>query len=276
MKQILVPTDFSECADQAASVARYLARESGAAVCYLHAMTMPTNWGNLPEGWENDYPGVKDRIQEARDELEMRVAKAREAGIGARQELVYLEGNQWLTDVLREREYDLVVMGSQGRSGFVRLMVGSNAERVMRTAHIPVLVVREAPERPVFNTIVFASGMEEDTHAAFSRLIRFAEEVGAGNLHFVEVTTPYNFRPSSIVEEEMRAYIARHEFSALSIHNYVHYTIEAGILAFARSVEADLIAVANHGRTGLSGIFVESIPENLVRHGDLPVLSIRV
>jgi nucleotide-binding universal stress UspA family protein len=276
MKRILVPTDFSEHAEPAVSIARNLAMESGAEVTFWHALHTPINWGNLPEGWEKVYPGVKEKVADTKATLQKLVLSAKEAGVAARQELAFLEPNQGVAAALRESDYDLIIMGSRGHSGLRRFVMGSNAERVMRTARIPVLIVPEEPKRVDFNTIVFASGMEEDTHPAFTRLIRFSEACGAQGLHFVEVTTPYNFRPTGEVESLMRKYIAPHDFPTLTIHNYVHYTIEAGVLEFARSINADLIAIANHGRNDLSGLFVESIPENLVRHGELPVLSLRV
>ena len=276
MKKILVPTDFSEYADQAAAVACQLARETAAEITFWHALSTPVNWGNLPEGWEKEYPGVREKVAEATEALQALVETAAKDGISAREEIAFLEPAQWLPKALEEAEYDLIVMGSHGRTGWRRYVMGTHTERVMRVARVPVLVVRKEPRQLDFNTIVFASGMEEDTHPAFSRLIDFSEACAAQSLHFVEVTTPYNFRPSGEVEARMRQYIAPHEFPALSIHNYVHYTIEAGILEFARSIQADLIAIANHGRGDLTGLFVESIPENLVRHGELPVLSIRV
>jgi hypothetical protein len=186
-----------------------------------------------------------------------------------------MEGFETVANTVLETEHDLIVMGSHGLSGVKRFALGSHTEKIMRQAKAPILACKNQGAEIKFNTIVFASGLEADTHAAFDRLLRFAELVGAENLYFVEVTTPYNFKPTGEVMEQIRSFVDTHDFKSISLHNYAHFTIEAGILEFAHSVNADLVAIANHGRTGLGGIFVESIPENLLRYGDLSVLSIR-
>ncbi len=275
MKKILVPVDFSPCADTAAHVAKWIAQKAGAEMLFLHGIKTPVDWVNLPKRLEDTYPEIKANIGHAQQNLDSLVHQAEHEGIRASKSLAFMEGFETVANTVLETEHDLIVMGSHGLSGFKRFALGSHTEKIMRLAQAPVLACKNPGAEVKFNTIVFASGLEPDTHAAFDRLLRFAETVGAENLFFVEVTTPYNFKPSGEVMEQIRTYVDAHDFKAISLHNYVHYTIEAGILEFAHSVHADLIAVANHGRTGLGGIFVESIPENLLRYGDFPILSIR-
>ncbi len=276
MRKILVPTDFSPCADTAARVGRWIAKKAGAEMLFLHGMKTPVDWVNLPKRLEDSYPEIKAQIGAAHQHLDELVRQAEHEGIKAEKSLAFLEGFETVANTVLDIDNDLIIMGSHGLSGIKKFALGSHTEKIMRTAHAPVLACKKPGEEIHYNTIVFASGLEEDTHPAFERLIHFAESVGAENLYFVEVTTPYNFKPTGEVMKSIRDFVDVHDFKSISLHSYAHYTIEAGILEFAHSVGAELIGIANHGRTGLGGIFVESIPENLLRYGDLPVLSIRV
>lgn len=276
MKKILVPTDFSPCADMAARVGKWIAQKTGGEMLFLHGMKTPVDWVNLPKRLEDNYPEIKAQIGTANQKLDDLVKNAERQGIKAEKSLAFLEGFETVANTVLDTENDLIVMGSHGHTGIKKFALGSHTEKIMRTAHAPVLACKNPGDDIRFNTIVFASGLEEDTHPAFDQLIHFAEDVGAENLYFVDVTTPYNFKPTGEVMSQIRGFVDAHAFRAISLHSYAHYTIEAGILEFAQSVGADLIGIANHGRTGLGGIFVESIPENLLRYGTLPVLSIRV
>lgn len=276
MNSILIPTDFSSCANDAAEVARYIAKKRNADLLFLHSMCLPVDWVNLPKTLEDNYPEIKAMIGHARSALEELVKEAEKEGVKATKSIVFLEGYGSVANSVKDNGHGLIVMGSHGKSGFKRFVVGSNAEKIMRIAEAPVLAVKHKPEKMQFKSIVFASGLEPETHAVFDEVIRFAKDMETEDIHLLEITTPYNFLPSGDVMQKMEEYASRHDFDSIHLHNYNHYTIEAGVIEFAQSVNADLIAIANHGRTGLGSLFVESIPENLLRYGDLPVLSIRV
>jgi nucleotide-binding universal stress UspA family protein len=276
MKNILVPTDFSPCAASAAEIGKWIAKKTNGSLTFLHGTRMPVDWINLPKQMEDTYPEIKAQIGEAHQRLDDLVRDAEHQGIKAEKSLAFWDGFETVANTVLDRADDLIVIGSHGRTGFKKFVLGSHAEKIMRQAQTPVLACKKPGGDIRFNTLVFASGLEKDTHPAFDLLIKFAEDIGAENLYFVEITTPYNFKPTGEVMANIRAFVDPHHFKTISLHNYAHYSIEEGILEFAHSVGADLIGIANHGRTGLGGIFVESIPENLLRYGDLPVLSIRV
>ncbi len=276
MKHILVPTDFSDCAADATEVALAIARKTGAEVLFLHSLDVPVGWTHIPKDAEDYYPGVQKEIGVAKGQLGELTNIAKMRGIEASEALAFSKSYLDVAQTLKDKKHDLIVLGSHGRSGMEKLMLGSVAEKIIRRATSPVLIVQKRPEIIDFQTIVFASGTEEDTHGAFGRLLEFAKEMGARHLHFVEVTTPHNFKPTKQVRDQMEAFVRNHDFQTLKLHNYNHFNIESGILEFAHNVKADLIALATHGRNDLSSLFVESIPENLVKYSDFPVLSIRV
>jgi nucleotide-binding universal stress UspA family protein len=277
MNRILVPTDFSPCAKNAENVALDIARKTSAHLTFLHGLATAIDWVKLPKDKEGRYPEIKAQIGNAEQLLTERVHAAKEKGVEAEKSLVFLETYKTVASAVMDKEKEMIVMGSHGASELKKFIIGTNAGKILRSAKTPVLVVRKPLSSPVsFKTIVFASGLEPDTHHSFQRLLQFAQEMGAENLHLVEVITPHNFRPTGVVKAEMEAFAARHGHPNLHLSQYNHYSIEAGIVEFAQIIGADLIAIANHGRTDISSLFIESIPENLVKYSDYPVLSIGV
>lgn len=138
--KILCPVDFSKGSEQAVAKAQELAKALSAEVELLHAYQLPVL--ALPDSAITVSPTyvaeLTDRAQAAlkkyRDELSI-------AGVHAHTKL--LEGNpaQVITDRAAEINAAMIVMGTHGRGGFRRFLLGSVAERVVRTATVPVLSV---------------------------------------------------------------------------------------------------------------------------------------
>lgn len=143
-KQIIVPIDGSDCAAHAVDVAAVLAKEQGATctVCMVVDIVQAAALGfatpELVSGW----------LKTVQDQAETIVLEAatrlRAKGIATRTEV--LEGNPTdaILQVAKKQGGDIIVMGSHGRTGLRRLFLGSVAESVLRSADIPVLVVRQS------------------------------------------------------------------------------------------------------------------------------------
>jgi nucleotide-binding universal stress UspA family protein len=130
-RTILLPTDFSECAESALGYAADFARQSGARLLCLHVVepTLPSvGYGQLEEAAAGELP---------------RLAARREcAGLEVEEILSRGEAASEIVRVARERGADLIVISSHGRTGLGRMLFGSTAESVVRHAHCPVLVVK--------------------------------------------------------------------------------------------------------------------------------------
>lgn len=284
MEHILVPTDFSTCAGYAELAAIAIAQKTGAKVSFLHGITLKSGraadasislgrWSGRPAG------GDTPNRHAAEAALSARVAAAERSGVQATGKIVAMGGAQGLAAVVfREPDIDLIIMGSHGHQSGSRSTPGPNTAKVMRQAKIPVLVMnKEFNGRFCMDTVVFATGLEQDTHRAFEKLLRFSRDIGTHQLHFLEVNTPSNFKPSGAIDEEMHSYLSQHGSTpAIKCSIYNHYNVETGIIEYARQSGAQIIALSNHGRTDLSGLFIASIPENIIKFATQPVLSIGV
>ena len=274
---ILVPTDFSDCARFAEQAAVEIALRKKSNLTFVHGMSVGFRWDLLPAKRQKQYPEVLASLKQAEQMLDERIAEAASGGVEAKKSIVFIEGQKSMGNNLLENGYEMIVMGAVGDNDPSKFVIGANTARVLRASTTPILIFKKAAPHPLaFKTIVYASGLEPDTHEAFERFLSFAKTMGVEDLHMVEVTTLHNFKPSSEVRGRMEGFIAQHVFKNIWLHNYNHYTIEAGIIEFATRVQADLLAIANHGRTDISSLFIQSVPENLVKFSHFPVLSIRV
>jgi nucleotide-binding universal stress UspA family protein len=139
-KHILVPVDFSHGSAKAIEQAATLASALGADIELLHAYQLPVL--ALPDSSVTVSPTyVADLTDRAQRELNRHRDSLLAQGINATTKLV--EGNPADTIVQRADSLPatLLVLGTHGRSGFKRFLLGSTAERVVRTATVPVLTV---------------------------------------------------------------------------------------------------------------------------------------
>lgn len=137
--KLLHPTDFSETADQAEAQAVALARALGAEVVLLHIGVYSE--GALNFETQRIYDVQRKWAEEA---LEARTAAIRAQGVMARWLRRAGVPFEAIVAAATEERADVIVMGTHGRSGLNRLLLGSVADRVIRLAPCPVLAVRES------------------------------------------------------------------------------------------------------------------------------------
>jgi nucleotide-binding universal stress UspA family protein len=139
-KQIIVATDFSATAEAALEYAATFAKSIGAKIALVHVYQIPNY--SYPDVLVPTPPEVAREIEDAARTATI-AARERYASSGVDIEPVVLQGRAW-QEILRladERAADLVVVGTHGRSGVSRALLGSVAEKVLRTATRPVLVI---------------------------------------------------------------------------------------------------------------------------------------
>lgn len=147
--RILVPVDFSACSQAACEHAAFLAARFGAVIELLHVWDMPTFGGGvLPElgiglGTTED-TSLADAVESrAMKAMESSVAAMERRGVsGVRRRLEMGDAASVIAKVAAEGRFSMIVMGTHGRRGFSRLLMGSVAEKVVRSAPCPVLTVR--------------------------------------------------------------------------------------------------------------------------------------
>jgi nucleotide-binding universal stress UspA family protein len=198
---------------------------------------------------------------------------------------------QSIVTYAENHDVDLVVAGTPGRRGLQRLLIGSVAEEVLRTAPCPVLTVRDkqdvAPAWSVRNVLVpidFSDAALDAlrhakelalTYGAQITLLHAVEEVVYPSAYGVE---PANLPGPQVIDrvEQNLAELVRTEVG------YEHVVIEAKvgyapsiILDYAGANEVDLVVIATHGRTGLERMLLGSVAERIVRRSSAPVFVVK-
>ena len=139
-KIILVPTDFSAAAEAALDRALGLASKLGAKVYVMHAYQLPVV--GFPDGVLVPTADIATRVVTwAQNELTACVARRKESGVEIVSILKQADPREAVLAVAEEVSADLVIMGTHGRRGIARALIGSVAEAVVRTSPVPVMTV---------------------------------------------------------------------------------------------------------------------------------------
>lgn len=204
------------------------------------------------------------------------------------------EGNsppETIVSYADEHDVDLIVAGTRGRRGLQRLLIGSVAEEILRTAPCPVLTVRDedaiAPAWAVRNILVPIDFSDASlnalrhakelalTHGAQITLLHAVEEVVYPSAYGIE---PANLPGPQVIDrvEENLADLARTEIG------YEHVAVQANlgyapstILDYTKEHEVDLIVIATHGRSGLERMLLGSVTERVVRRAPAPAFVVK-
>lgn len=274
MKKILVPTDFSKEAENALKVAAQLAKRHDCEIYLLHLLEIPFQ--------EVDALSTHSPLPEAM--FFMKMAHKRFEEVLERDylkglivhETVKAESNfSGVIASCHEHNVDIIVMGSHGASGLKEMFIGSNAEKVVRTSDIPVLVIKNEHANFTVDNFVFASDFKNDNKETYKQAIDFANTFDA-KIHLLMVNTPNNFSNTADSKKRIHDFIKNYPFANYSMNIYNDESVEKGILNFSREIDADLIGISTHGRQGISHFFNGSISEDLVNHAKRPVITFKI
>ncbi|GAB3572667.1 universal stress protein [Hymenobacter daeguensis] len=286
MKNILVPTDFSAESHHAFEVALQLARQTGGSVQLLHVLESPdgttanfSTYGGPVNGSElpNSEGGIdqiffiklmevtKGKLHALRNEAEtlapgVAVADGVEVGrIG-----------DGILKAVERHGADLVVMGAQGHGAMENFFVGSNTERLIRLAEVPVLTVKHQQAQFEVRNVVFPSNFTEESTGAIAGLQQVQAAFPNATIHLLHVA---DGAENQATQQHEQAFAERAQLKNFQTGTISADSTSAGIEQFAKQVNADLVVIPTHARSGLSRFFNTSIAETVATHAFPPVLT---
>ncbi len=277
INKIVVPIDFSEPSVDALDVAHQFAKKFAVALELVHIVEIP-----LPVDEESivrvkvfPVEQVRRIKDEAREMMEALVHDHRYEDVDVTYRVQTGNPYRSITRELVKNPADLIVMGSKGASGDREVWVGSNAERMVRFARCPVLVVKEKFRVDRIKRIVFATALRDYDPEAINRLKAMQQALGA-KLHVVRINTMNNFMEDPYVKRELEEMVEEHQLENATVHTYNDIAEEDGIIHFAEAMKADLIALTTRGRRGLMHLLGGSVAEDVANHTKLPVWTINL
>lgn len=286
MKKILVPTDFSEQSGFAFDLACQMAETNHAIITVLHVLDYTGVYDftagasaypmmGSPAGLEFDEKFLNTLHSAAEEKMEEFVETHKKKGIQITSEIKIGNAYLYITDKIREEEIDLVLMGSKGTGNTSEMLIGSNTEKVVRHAKCPVLTVKQAKDLKSIHNIVFASTFTPAESSVSNDLLKL-QAVFNAKLHLVRINTPNNFETTRKAKRLIQEFIDKNAIKNYTINIYNDKLEEDGIIYFAQDIDADLIALATHGRSGILHLLSGSIAEDVVNHAKRPVWTFRI
>ena len=295
-EHILIPHDFSTCSRQAMAYAIELAAHTGAELHILHVEVIHSD-GVLPED------ANKTKAQILHDHLKKEIAQCAEE-----QDLYVSDLNAIRYIVLRnisasaaiirystDYNIDLVVMGTHGRKGLTRSLLGSVAEEVVRTAPATVLTVREKEQIKPMKEHTGRVMVPVDFSEFSSSALHYAKELAASFdatldiVHVIEerlhpafyntgVFSIYDIEPGieAKIVDELKAFYAKTDGPNVKAGFTVLYgTPSKEIIHRLETQKSDLLVISTHGLTGVKRALLGSVTEKLVREAPCPVITLK-
>jgi nucleotide-binding universal stress UspA family protein len=295
--RILVPIDFSEPSKAALRHGIALTRAVSAHLVLIH---VPEHLGASDEAeypiglFETMHGTVHDRLGSLLTEREIReLAPERVMRLGRPAEAI--------VSYAAEQDIDLIVMGTHGRQGVTRMLVGSVTEAVVRRAPCPVLTVHSIRAEPVE---VDAAGAHErraalmfaprqvlvptdfgDASVTALRYARAFAQAFGSSLHLLHVRDNAFMRAmvadprdlGSARLHNLHQLLTDHDRCVLQARAVVEVSDNPAeaILEYARSAAIDFIVMGTHGRTGMDRALTGSVAEQVIRSAPCPVLTVR-
>jgi len=295
-RNLLVPTDFSSCSDGALVAALSLAEAYGASLHLIHAVVLHGEDPYNPAHYSPDPEALFERL---RGEAENRVTELRAGWMKSSVQVTSeirrgIHPAPVILEAAENSAADLIVLGTHGRRGPRRWLLGSVAEEVVRRAPCPVLTVREGEEaqdrlkvKKILVPLDFSDHAQATLDVALDLARRYDAELKL--LHLIEpvvVPGPYgtfhSMRPVTLdyevlakqAKETLTGLMERAEDIEFEAHAF-NGMPRVDIVGFAAQMEADLIVIGSHGRTGFQRFLLGSTAEQVVRTADCPVLVVK-
>lgn len=268
---ILVPTDFSGNAIHAIDYALTLARAMEANLLLLHVFKPQVTRANVV------YPYITEEIallkNEAAEKLN-EITSGIHDNYGVSCTTLVLVGNpvDEIIDTAKNRNVDLVVMGTQGASGIKKILFGSNTAAVIERATCPVLAVPEDAVIRLPQKIVFATDYQTSDMQILKGLASITSALKA-ELLLLHVAKEELRSKRDLIEDFSMA-VAK-EINIPQPYHYVmpNDDIRKGIDLFMKSVKADIIAMSTRKRNVLDKFFDASLTKKMAQQTHLPLLA---
>jgi len=281
-ENILFATDFSPAAAHAIPFVKKLVRHFQSNLVALHVEPPVVNPMTQPATWPAVIEAAKAADERHREEL-------RETFAGINTEILLEEGNvmSQLEKALENYDTDLVIIGTRGRTGLAKVLLGSIAEEIFRTVPCPVLTVgpHSDPARANIREILFATDFASEAPAAAAHAVSLAQEFQARltMLHVVPEGKPGDLVVWSDVRDSSKQLLSKLVPDEALAWCKLEYFVERGdpaerILDLANLREVDLIVLGAQPERGVPGAATHlpiATAHKVIAHAKCPVLTVR-
>jgi nucleotide-binding universal stress UspA family protein len=289
LKSILCPIDFSDFSAAAYQHALSLAEYYKARIVALHVVELWKYPFADYAGQEADYAKFSTMMNESA-EIQLRQFTKRYSVGGLQPEIIVHQGSapRCILSFAREEKIEGIVMGTHGRSGFDRLVLGSSTDRVIRKASCPVLVVSSAAQKALdtgpgnrhrLSRILYCTDFSNNSEQARGYAVSLAAEYSAelALLHVADKAADVAKAEAFVAarSQELDKLVSETERKKLNVRSAVRYGKPyEEIVRYATEVQASLIIMTARGGDAVDRAVFGSTTYRVIQLGPCPVLAI--
>jgi len=275
MYKILVPVDFSKKSDSAVKMSAQIGKKIKSEIHLLHLVELPSGIVDMGAGSNFSIPASMMYLRKVKEKIIHLKNTFFDSDHIIKYSIKFENPFEGITNYATKNDANLIVMGSKGVSDFEEMIIGSNTEKVVRTSNIPVIVVKTDTNKFKFKKLVFASNYDEENKVAFSDFLAFAKKFNS-QIHLLKINTISNFESSYETHKKIINFIQDFNLKRKTITIYNDISVVKGIINFAKDIDADIIAITTHGRSGLSSLFNGSIAKSVSKNVLRPVITFKI
>lgn len=275
IKNILIPTDFSETATLAIAHGAKMAQLFNAKIFLLHSVETTLYTAGIGEPVM--MPDMQTIYKDANEQLD-KVTENLKANYHVEVTPLIANGRPAasIANAVKENNIDIIIMGTHGASGFEELFMGSNAHKVVTIATCPVITIRLTTKSIGFSNIILPIGSYLHSRQKVNNAIDLAK-VYNSTVHILGLLD------SKDKEDDNKFAIKIETVEQALKHANITYTkkmirannpaVEA--MKFSEEINGDLILIMTEHESDLTGMFLGAAAKQIVNHSKIPVMSIR-
>ncbi len=282
IQRILVPVDFSACADNAlryaAAFAAAISGEAGSAPtlhvvhCYDTPVTVVPGSDILVT--MPDFEMEKELHAELQERLNTLTAKMAKQSIVFTSVLIR-DQNVWDYVEANPTQADMVVMGTRGHTSLMHgVLFGTNTERTIRHSKVPVLTVPHGRKFKRPARLLLATGLEPGIEGNFAEAVALARRFDA-QLDVAMISTPDMYATTAVAQKKYAELKQHHPYDKCLLLTYNAGSLTDGLREIASFRKSDLIVMFTHGRSGLRRLLYGSLTEEVAAGLSIPLIAFK-
>ena len=275
MYKILVPVDFSKKSEFAVKMSAQIGKKIKSEIHLLHLVELPSGIVDMGAGSNFSIPASMMYLRKVKEKIIHLTNTFFDSDHIIKYSIKFENPFEGIRNYTQKNDINLIVMGSKGVSDFEEMIIGSNTEKVVRTSNIPVVVVKTDNDKFKFNKLVFASNFDDENKAAFVDFLAFSKKFNS-QIHLLKINTISNFESSYTTHKKIKDFVKGFNLKRKTITIYNDASVVKGIINFAKEIDADVIALTTHGRSGLSSLFNGSIAKSISKNVLRPVITFKI
>jgi len=270
IQRILIPIDFSETADLALEHGTFMARMMKAEIVLLHVIETYSFASTITHAFSKTQSEYDVKLESSSDEMLKEKADKIHRSIGMPVSFMTVKGKiaKTINEVAKEKNIDIVIMGTHGTSGFQENLIGSNASKVITTANCPIITVQAHAKKIGFHDIVLPIDNTTFSRQKVPVSIALAKAYKSV-IHIVGLDTLSNDELAKRFEikvHQVKDFVEEHEV-AYTVKLLKGTRLTTPLLDYATQVNADLMIIMTDQ---------EGAPAmQLINHTKIPIMSLR-